>query len=202
MKKFLPWLLIMLITLVFFSLYHQERDRRIRLTKMNRQLVQDYNSLRQKDQLLSQGISQITSHQEVVQQLSGTFMDDKKYYRINWKNYIHISTNAYQTGFFGGISHLEVSVDNQTQFPLDNVMIRLQYLKANQNVFKTAILQIGNIPSKTVRSVPAPDSPRGVSVQLQLERITSQSMNFCWTRNAPVAVGNPDPFQCIPQAVK
>ena len=202
MKKYLPWIIALLGTLIFFSLYMQERGRRIKIQQVNRQLALDYNSLRAKDQLLSQGINQITSHQEVVQQLKGTFMDDKKYYRINWENYIHISTNAYQTGFFGGIHRLEISVDNQTQFPLDNVMIRVQYLKANQQVFKTSIIQVNQVLAKSVRTVPSPDSNRGVSVRLTMERITSQSMNFCWYSGKPKSSNNSDPYQCIPQAVK
>lgn len=158
------------------------------------------NELQQKDQQIQQGMQQMQNTQALAPQLKGTFIDRKKYFRQNWQNYIHVSLNNYKTGFLGGLKDIKVIVNNDTEFPLDNVTVSLQYFKANGQLFKKGQLSVDSIQPKSSKEIVAPDSRRGMKIAVKFERITSQEMNFCWWVSKEVQPGNNDPYQCVPAA--
>jgi hypothetical protein len=155
-------------------------------------------SLKAKSQQISQAIGQISGRQDEQEFGQATFIDRKKYFRMNWKNYIHVSLNDYKTGFLGGIHGLKVMVKNDTEYDLDNVAVTVSYRRSNGDIFKTEKMVLNNIPSKKSVSVAAPDSRKGMKVEFSLQRITSQAMNFCWEANKKVLPGETDPFECVP----
>ncbi|RFS24463.1 hypothetical protein DVR12_04430 [Chitinophaga silvatica] len=143
---------------------------------------------------------QIASHQAVQQRTAGQFIERRAYYRRNWKQFIAVSADDYKTGFLGGIKNLHILVRNQTEYAIDNVVVTVEYLRNNNEVFKTEQYTISNIPEKSVRSIAASNSRKGSKVNVKLESITSQAMNFCYAVSKPVLAGNPDPYECVPSS--
>lgn len=133
--------------------------------------------------------------------LKGTFVDRKKYFHQNWKNYIHVSLNDYKTGLLGGVKGIKVIANNDTEFPIDNIVVQVAYYRSNGKVFKTEQITLNDLKAKSSKSVTAPDSRRGMSLKLSLERITSQEMNFCWSAAKKVSPGDNDPYQCAPDSL-
>jgi len=197
-RKYIFHIIAVVLILGLFSLYRAQHSLYEKTKQINRDLVQQLKGLQEKNQQVSQAVQQITSRQDEQEFGQATFIDRKKYFRMNWKNYIHVSVNDYKTGFLGGIHGLKVTVTNDTEYDLDNVVVSLKYKRAKGEVFKTEQVAFDKIPAKKSAAVEAPDSRKGMSVDIALQRITSQEMNFCWSVDKKAAPGNNDPYQCVP----
>lgn len=195
-----------LYTIVFFFIalilgigYFRQQQRVRKVLQQNERLLNENRDLQQSLNSASGTAQQIAERKEQQQRTQGKFVERRTYYRRNWQQFIAVSTNDYRTGFLGGIKNLELIVRNQTEYPLDNVVVTVQYLRSNSEVFKTEQYTINEVPAKGTRAVEAAGSRKGMKVQLKLMSITSQAMNFCWSYDKPAPAGNPDPFQCAEQ---
>jgi len=200
MKKTSPFL----YTIIFFFVavilglgYYRQQQRVRKVLQQNERLLNENRDLKQSLNLASGAAQQIADRKDQQQRVQGKFVERRTYYRRNWKQFISVNTSDYKTGFFGGIKNLQVIVKNQTEYPLDNVVVSVQYLRSNGDVFKTEQYTVNDIPAKGTRAADAAGSRKGMKVQLKLISITSQAMNFCWAFNKPAPEGNPDPFQCV-----
>src|SRR5690606_2539112 len=155
--------------------YRNQRKLYRKTLQANYSLVTQMKELRQKDEQITQGLQQIKQAQEDAPMLKGTFVDRKKYFRQNWQNYIHVSLNDYKTGLLGGVKDIKVTAVNDTEFPLDNVVVMVQYFRSNGKLFKTEHLTINDVQAKASKSITAPDSRKGMSLKIKLDRITSQA---------------------------
>ena len=195
-----------LYTIVFFFIalilgigYFRQQQRVRKVLQQNERLLNENRDLQQSLNSVSGTAQQIGERKEQQQRMQGKFVERRTYYRRNWQQFIAVSTNDYRTGFLGGIKNLELIVRNQTEYPLDNVVVTVQYLRSNGEAFKTEQYTINEVPAKGTRAVEAAGSRKGMKVQLKLMSITSQAMNFCWSYDKPAQAGNPDPFQCDAQ---
>lgn len=199
-KYILPAIAVVLI-ITLWVMYRNQRKLYRKTLQANYSLVTQMKELRQKDEQITQGLQQIKQAQEDAPMLKGTFVDRKKYFRQNWQNYIHVSLNDYKTGLLGGVKDIKVTAVNDTEFPLDNVVVMVQYFRSNGKLFKTEHLTINDVQAKASKSITAPDSRKGMSLKIKLDRITSQAMNFCWSSSKKVAPGDNDPYQCTPETL-
>lgn len=200
MKASLLFTIVVLFVVVVLGLGYCQQQKRVRkVLSQNERLLNENRDLKQRLSQTSNTAQQIADRKDQQQRLQGKFVERRAYYRRNWQQFIAASTSDYRTGFLGGIKDLKVSVRNQTEYPLDNAVVSVQYLRGNGDVFKTEQYTINNIPAKGTQSVSAANSRKGQKVQLKLISITSQAMNFCWAFNKPAPAGNPDPYQCVAQ---
>lgn len=116
--------------------------------------------------------------------------------RNNITSLVQVTTNQYSVSTFGGISNLEVIVTNTTDFTIDQITVAIDYIKKNDGIFKTEYLTFNNIPPNQNKSLAAPDSNRGLSVNLTKQTITASELNLCYDYNNTPAVGDPDPYKC------
>ena len=114
-------------------------------------------------------------------------------YRNNWSKYITCGNGDYKASGLGGISDLEVVVDNKTEYALDEVNVTVSYIKDNGSVYKTEDVTIYNVPEKGRASMPAPDSNRGTLVSMEIKSITSKRMHFYYSAFVDVE-GKEDPY--------
>lgn len=197
-KYILPAIAVVIIV-TLWVMYRNQRKLYQKTLQANYSLVAGMNELRKKDEQLTRGMQQIQQAQADAPMLKGTFVDRKKYFRQNWKSYIHVSLNDYKTGLLGGVRDIRVTAENGSEFPLDNVAVQVQYFRSNGKLFKTEHIVLNDIRAQSSKSLPAPDSRRGMSIRLKLDRITSQAMNFCWSADKKIAAGDNDPYQCTPE---
>ncbi|MBS0029348.1 hypothetical protein ACTJJ0_16375 [Chitinophaga sp. 22321] len=201
MKRTYVYPVILLVLIVVFGLGYCQQQRHVRkVLSENQRLWNENRDLRKSLEESGAVSRQITNHQEVQQRLAGQFVERRAYYRRNWQQFIAASAGEYRTGLLGGIKDLNITVNNQTEYALDNVVVQVAYMRNNNEVFKTERYTISNIPEKGTRSIPASNSRKGSKVTVKLLSITSQPMNFCWSVNKPAPAGNPDPFECVPSA--
>ena len=105
----------------------------------------------------------------------------KENVRNNIINYVSITENKFNVGAFGGISDLQLTVSNKSLYPLDLVMVEVQYIQSNKKVFKTENLYFRNIAAGSALMEEAPKSSRGVKVQYKITLINSKELGLSYT---------------------
>lgn len=101
--------------------------------------------------------------------------------KVNIYNQVTVNTNKYNVGTFGGISDLEVSVYNHSQYPLDMVIVEVQYVQANKKTFKTENIYFKNVAAGATLMQVAPQSPRGIKVEYKITTISSKESGLSYT---------------------
>ncbi len=200
MKRHVGYTVIIIFLIIFLALSYSRQQKRVKkVLSENERLLNENRDLKHSLDVNGNTARQIADRSEVRERTEGTFVERRTYYRRNWKQFIAVTTSDYRTGFLGGIKDLQVIVRNQSEYPLDNVVVSVEYMRGNGDVFKTEQYTINDVPAKGSKSVDASSSRKGQKVAIKLLSITSQPMNFCWSANKPAAPGNPDPYLCTPQ---
>jgi hypothetical protein len=106
---------------------------------------------------------------------------DKDALKPNIANLVSVSANGYTIGTFGGISDLQLTVSNHSTFPLDLVVVEVQYIQANKKVFKTESLNFHNIGAGSALMLEAPKTPRGIKVQYRIKLINSKESGLSYS---------------------
>jgi hypothetical protein len=86
---------------------------------------------------------------------------------------VNARLNDYKINMFGGIDHIEVTVNNSSSFPLDLVVVEVDYIQSNKKVFKTETLQLVNIAPGASATATAPKTNRGIKLNSRITYITS-----------------------------
>jgi hypothetical protein len=116
--------------------------------------------------------------------------------RNNITNLIQVTTNQFSVDTFSGISNLDVIVANNTGYTIDQIIVAIDYIKENGGIYTTEYLTFNEVPAYQNKSLSAPDSNRGLSVNLTKLTITASELNLCYDRNIRPIIGDPDPFKC------
>ena len=92
-----------------------------------------------------------------------------------------VGGNSYTVGTFGGISDVQVTVSNRSVYPLDLVVVEVQYIQANKKVFKTENLYFRGIGAGSALMLEAPKSTRGIKVQYKITLINSKELGLSYS---------------------
>ena len=117
-------------------------------------------------------------------------------YRNNIEQYVGANTNRYSYNELGGISNLDIIITNNTEYLLDEVNVNVDYIKDNGGIYKSEIVTIYNIPAKQDKSVSAPESDRGTSVEAKIQTISSKKLHMCYDNTFAPKAGEIDPYFC------
>jgi hypothetical protein len=103
---------------------------------------------------------------------------DKEALRTALASQISVGANTYSIGTFGGISDLQVTVTNRSAYPLDLVVVEVQYVQANKKIFKTENLYFRGIGAGSALMLEAPKSARGIKVQYKVTTVNSREFGL------------------------
>jgi hypothetical protein len=103
---------------------------------------------------------------------------DNEALRTALANQISVGANSYSVGTFGGINDLQVTVTNRSAYPLDLVVVEVQYIQANKKVFKTEELHFRGVGAGSALMLEAPKSSRGIKVQYKVTTINSREFGL------------------------
>lgn len=109
---------------------------------------------------------------------------------------LQIGTNQYTIDSWGGISNLDVTVNNDTDFTLNSTTVAVAYIKQNGETYKTEYVTFNDIPPHQNKTLSAPDSNRGISIKIQTKKINSNELELCYNQEIAPAVGDLDPYKC------
>ena len=102
----------------------------------------------------------------------------KKMVRNNIRLYVKAESNDYDQKTLGGISNLEITVNNPTDYTLDKVRVKIMYIKANGNIYETKFEDFSFIRPNTTSTHKIPDTKRGTSVQYEIATIKSKALGL------------------------
>lgn len=116
---------------------------------------------------------------------------EKKTIRNRITDYIGYNT-TYNAEVFGGINNVMVKVSNNTEYPIDEVVIRVKYIKDNGGLWTTYDVRVRNIAAKGTSIERADDSNRGTKLECEILSIKSEGLNLCFEG----VQGGEDPYRC------
>ena len=103
---------------------------------------------------------------------------DKGALKVNLASQVSVGANKYDVGTFGGISNLQVTVSNKSAYPLDLVVVEVQYIQANKKTYKTENLYFHGVGPGMALMQEAPKSSRGIKVEYKVTLINSKELGL------------------------
>lgn len=94
---------------------------------------------------------------------------------------VSVGANGYTVGTFGGINDLQVTVTNRSVYPLDLVVVEVQYIQANKKIYKTENLYFRGIGAGSALMQEAPKSSRGIKVSYKITMINSKDLGLSYS---------------------
>lgn len=107
--------------------------------------------------------------------------DKAKTTRLRWNKLISATNSNYGIGLLGGIKDLRVIATNRTDYPIDQMVVNLTYIKAGGGVWKTVPITIHGIPAHDSKEQEVSDVGRGKKVKVSIQKIISKKMHFSYT---------------------
>lgn len=92
---------------------------------------------------------------------------------VNIRKLVNVSANNYKQQAFGGVKNLELTVNNNSKFALDRVVVELQYLKPSEQPVKTETIVFNTVQSGDSKTLKIPDYTRGVKIAYKILEIES-----------------------------
>ncbi|MDI1233946.1 MAG: DUF4339 domain-containing protein [bacterium] len=115
----------------------------------------------------------------------------KKYVRNHIENYFDRKA-SYNVNPFGGITNVLVNFYNNSEFPIDEAIVRISYIKDNGAVWTTVDVALTNIAAKGFATERATDSNRGARINGEIISIKSKALELCYSGVSPGV----DPYKC------
>ena len=124
------------------------------------------------------GSDAVTNSQNFQNALSKEFIPyeakPKKIKPKDLKKLVSVQVNDYEVKLLGGIKNLDVTVQNFSEHLLDEVTIKIDYLKPKGEIINSEVVTINNIKSGEAKTIEVPPSSRGVKVKYSIVDIHSQ----------------------------
>jgi len=87
---------------------------------------------------------------------------------------LQITPNKFKTGAFGGISGLKCTLVNGSKTSLESVEVEVDYIQANNKLYKTERLLFKDITAGGEATIEAPASSRGIKVVSRVVKINAK----------------------------
>jgi len=92
---------------------------------------------------------------------------------VNITKLVSVKANNYKQKAFGGVTNLQLTVNNDSKFELEKVIVELQYLKPSEQPIKTEKIVFSFIAPNGSQTLKIPDYLRGVKVAYRVMEIES-----------------------------
>lgn len=127
------------------------------------------------DQYEQRNMTRIEKKENMVAQLKE---DHRKYIRENITSYVTAERNSYKYSELGGIYGLKITVINNSDYLLEQVKVKITYIKASGDVYDNKIVEFNYIDANSKLTLPIEDTNRGVKVIYEIVAIKSASLNL------------------------
>jgi hypothetical protein len=120
-------------------------------------------------------------HREATHRADETTGPGKDAVRSNIANMLSVGIGKFTVGTFGGISDLQMTVSNRSMYPIDLVVVEVQYVQANKKIFKTEDLYFRDLGPGAAMMLEAPKSSRGVKIQYKITLVNSKELGLSYS---------------------
>ncbi|OQP62603.1 hypothetical protein A3860_28345 [Niastella vici] len=98
--------------------------------------------------------------------------------RKNIYEQVHVEASAFKTGLFGGISDLDITLQNKSLYPLDQVAVEIKYFGPEKKLVKTQTIIFNNVPPGKRRTLDVPSTNRGIAIDYSITSINSKALGL------------------------
>ena len=95
----------------------------------------------------------------------------------NISSLLSINPNNYLVGSFGGIRNLEMTLQNDSKYLLDKVIVELRYLNPEGVILKTENIHFQSVQPGGKETVTVKKSKRGVKIAYKVTKIESKDIS-------------------------
>lgn len=117
-------------------------------------------------------------YQNISQNPITTVTDPRTEIRNNLNSYIKVETNQYNYNEFGGISNLVITVANNTDYLIDNVMVNVIYLQGNCEVLDTKVIEFNYLGPQSKNPINVPNTIIGTCIKYEIVSIKSKALGL------------------------
>ncbi len=89
---------------------------------------------------------------------------------------LSINANDYKVGSFGGIRNLEMTLKNDSEYPLDKVTVEIAYLNPEGNMVNAEKIFFKSLKPGEETTIPVQKSKRGVKISYKITTIESNAI--------------------------
>lgn len=101
---------------------------------------------------------------------------DPEAVRSNLYSLVSVESSSYKTGILGGISNLELTISNNSLYPVDQVEVLINYHNIEKRIVKKQTVVISDVAAGEQKTIPVPKSNRGVSISYSIIKINSRAI--------------------------
>jgi len=98
--------------------------------------------------------------------------------RKNIYEQVHVEASAFKVGLLGGISDLDITVQNTSLYSLDQVAVEIKYFGPEKKLVKTQTLLFNNVPPGKRRTLEVPSTRRGITIDYTITSINSKALGL------------------------
>lgn len=98
--------------------------------------------------------------------------------RKNIYELVSVSGSEYKVGVLGGISNLQLTISNNSLYPIDQLEVSLNYMNVEKKVVRKETLYVNDVAAGEHKTIPVPKSKRGVTVSYSITRINSRALGL------------------------
>ncbi|AEV98414.1 hypothetical protein A4D02_22320 [Niastella koreensis] len=98
--------------------------------------------------------------------------------RKNIYEQVHVEASAFKVGLLGGISDLDITVQNTSSYALDQVAVEIKYFGPEKKLVKSQTLLFNNVPAGKRRTLEAPSTRRGITIDYTITSINSKTLGL------------------------
>lgn len=186
-KKWIYWTIgIAAVALIAFLIFQNKATKEkaevvTQQTEATQNKVEELQKqLQEKNDKDKQAEEAAAKKEEENQKRAAAIEEKKKNLRNNWSGFITATRNEYTYREIGGIYDLKITVMNNTEYELDEVVVNVDIIKANGGILKTEQLTFNNISPRSSKTASCPDSERGKSINYHFEKIYSKELELCY----------------------
>lgn len=101
---------------------------------------------------------------------------DPEAVRSNLYSLISVEPSSYKTGILGGISNLELTISNNSLYPVDQVEVLINYHNIEKRIVKKQTVVIADVAPGEQKTIAVPKSNRGVSISYSIIKISARAI--------------------------
>jgi hypothetical protein len=101
--------------------------------------------------------------------------------RKNIYDQVRVEASAFKVGILGGISDLDITVLNSSLYALDQVSVEIKYFGPEKKLVKTQTLLFNSVPPGKRRTLEAPRTNRGITIDYTVTSINSKALGLAQT---------------------
>jgi hypothetical protein len=98
--------------------------------------------------------------------------------RKNIYDQVHAEASAFKVGILGGISDLDMTVQNTSPYTLDQVAVEIKYFGPEKKLVKSQTLLFNNVPAGKRRTLEVPSTRRGITIDYSIISINSKVLGL------------------------